>query len=161
MKSLGFHTRFFVWRRSILLLSLIILLTPFSSIYGWELLNGLTDVMYFSIIRNMSNYNNENLNKFSEIFKALSNVHRLNVFLYLAEHCTPGESSTDKEMRMTVGELGEGLNIAPSTVSHHLRELRRAGLIRMERKGKNIECWAEQKTVDQMVMFFQNSKGGE
>ncbi|MFD2924092.1 ArsR/SmtB family transcription factor [Halobacillus naozhouensis] len=110
----------------------------------------------------MSNYNNKDLNQFSDIFKALSNVHRLNVFLYLAEYCNPGEPSTDKEMRMTVGELGEGLNIAPSTVSHHLKELRRAGLIRMDRKGKNIECWVEQETIDNMVMFFQQStKGGQ
>ncbi|WP_396266326.1 ArsR/SmtB family transcription factor [Halobacillus amylolyticus] len=43
-------------------------------------------------------------------------------------------------MRMTVGELGERLNIVPSTVLHHLKELRQAGLIRMDRKGKNIEC---------------------
>ncbi|SFK03805.1 ArsR family transcriptional regulator [Halobacillus dabanensis] len=109
----------------------------------------------------MSNYNNENLNQFSEMFKALSNVHRLNIFLYLAEYCNPGELSTEKEMRLTVGELGEGLNIAPSTVSHHLKELRRTGLIRMDRQGKNIECWVEEKTIDQLVEFFQTSKGGE
>ncbi|UOQ43724.1 metalloregulator ArsR/SmtB family transcription factor [Halobacillus salinarum] len=109
----------------------------------------------------MSKYNNKNLNQFSEMFKALSNVHRLNIFLYLAEYCHQGELSTEKEMRLTVGQLGERLNIAPSTVSHHLKELRRTGLIRMDRQGKNIECWVEEKTIDRLVAFFQTSKGRE
>ncbi|RSL32407.1 ArsR family transcriptional regulator [Salibacterium salarium] len=96
---------------------------------------------------------------FSDMFKALSNTHRLQIFLYLANNCFPGELSTEEEMRISVGELGDGLNIAPSTVSHHLKELRQAGLIRMERKGKNIECWIEPETLDQLVDFFQNAKG--
>ncbi|MFB5660945.1 ArsR/SmtB family transcription factor [Alteribacillus sp. HJP-4] len=107
----------------------------------------------------MSNNKNENTMEFSAMFKALSNEHRLHVFLYLAKYCIPGELSTEREMRLTVGELGEGLNIAPSTVSHHLKELRQAGLIRMDRKGKNIECWVEQATVDKIIMFFQQAKG--
>lgn len=108
----------------------------------------------------MSKYNNENVERYSEIFKALSNPHRLNVFLYLAKNCYPGELSTDEEMRATVGELGEGLGIAPSTVSHHLKELRRSGLVRMERKGKSIECWVEPETLDGLILFFQHAKGG-
>ncbi|MCP3027165.1 helix-turn-helix transcriptional regulator [Halobacillus sp. A5] len=109
----------------------------------------------------MSNYNNINLQEYSDRFKALSNPHRLNIFLYLAKNCYPGELSTEKEMRMTVGELGEGLGIVPSTVSHHLKELRNAGLIRMERKGKNIECWVEPRSVDGLIEFFIDAKGGE
>ncbi len=58
------------------------------------------------------------------MFKALSNTHRLEVFLYLANNCFPGETSTDKEMHSSVGELGDRLGITPSTVSHHLKELR-------------------------------------
>ncbi|MFG6146921.1 ArsR/SmtB family transcription factor [Halobacillus sp. B23F22_1] len=109
----------------------------------------------------MSNYNNVNVEDFSEKFKALSNPHRLNIFLYLAKNCFPGELSTEKEMRMTVGELGEGLGIVPSTVSHHLKELRHAGLIRMERKGKSIECWVELHSVNGLIEFFEQTKGGQ
>ena len=94
------------------------------------------------------------------MFKALSNSHRLEIFLYLANNCFPGEKSTDQEMRSSVGELGERLGVAPSTVSHHLKELRQSGLIRMERKGKNIECWVESVTVEKLIRFFEQAKGG-
>jgi ArsR family transcriptional regulator len=53
-----------------------------------------------------------------------------------------------------VGELGEGLGIAPSTLSHHLKELHRAGLIEMERQGKCVVCWIEPKTLKILGNFF-------
>ncbi len=49
--------------------------------------------------------------------------------------------------RRCVGELGEELNIAASTVSHHIKELRQAGIIVVERRGKNIECWINEEAV--------------
>ncbi|MDQ0158342.1 ArsR family transcriptional regulator [Alkalibacillus salilacus] len=103
----------------------------------------------------MYNINYNQTEKYSEMFKALSNPYRLKIFLYLATHCRPGELSTNDEMRYTVGELGEDLEIAQSTVSHHLKELRQSGLIRMERKSKNVECWVEQETLDFMTAFFE------
>ena len=50
-------------------------------------------------------------------------------------------------LRQCVGDLGRGLDIDPSTVSHHIRELRQAGLIRMEKRGKNIMFWVDPDTV--------------
>jgi ArsR family transcriptional regulator len=35
-----------------------------------------------------------------------------------------------------VGDLAARLDIAPSTVSHHLKELARAGIVRRERDGR-------------------------
>jgi ArsR family transcriptional regulator len=52
-------------------------------------------------------------------------------------------------------ELGEGLGISPSTISHHVRELRLAGLIQQERKGREIVCCVDAATVDQIVTFFR------
>ncbi len=43
--------------------------------------------------------------------------------------------------RLCVGELGRGLGIGAPTVSHHLKELTRAGLIRTRKRGQNTECW--------------------
>jgi len=73
----------------------------------------------------------------------------------LVSCCTPGTScSKDAGMRECVGELGKDLGIASSTVSHHIKELHRAGLIQMERQGQNVECWVEQETLDALAMFF-------
>lgn len=96
--------------------------------------------------------NNQDL---SEIFKGLSNVHRLAIFQRLMSCCEPGTRCTPNEaIRFVVGELGEGLGIAPSTLSHHLKELHRAGLIQMQRNGKNVECWVAPETLKQLSQFF-------
>jgi ArsR family transcriptional regulator len=50
-------------------------------------------------------------------------------------------------LRQCVSELGKGLEIDLSTVSHHVRELRQSGLIRVERRGKNMLCWVDPETV--------------
>jgi len=102
----------------------------------------------------MSNYESV-INRQAERFKALSNPHRLALFQRLCSCCAPGTAcSTDEAMRYCVGELGEGLNIAPSTLSHHLKELHRAGLIAMQRNGKNVECWVEATTLHELANFF-------
>ena len=88
------------------------------------------------------------------MFKALSNPHRLALFYRLMNCCAPGTKCGVEAERFCVGELGEGLAIAPSTLSHHLKELNRAGLIQMERRGKHVECWLERKVLDQLSDFF-------
>jgi DNA-binding transcriptional ArsR family regulator len=95
----------------------------------------------------MSKYDDE-ISRFAEIFKALSNPNRLRIFLRLVACCPPGtKCDTDVALRQRVGELGDGLEIDPSTVSHHLRQLRHSGLIHMERRGKNMLCWVDPETV--------------
>jgi len=103
----------------------------------------------------MSNYQNINLNQLSETFKALSNPNRLQIFLRLLNCCAPGTAcSTDAINGFCVGELGEELTIAPSTLSHHIKELQRAGLINTQRKGQNVECFIDVDTVKLVRKIF-------
>jgi ArsR family transcriptional regulator len=85
----------------------------------------------------------------AEVLKALAHPHRIRVFARLASCCSEGPPE-----RLRVGELGEGLGISPSTLSHHLRELRRAGLVQMERNGQSTECWVEPGTLEDLSSFF-------
>ncbi len=95
----------------------------------------------------MSNYPDD-ISRFTEIFRALSNPNRLEIFLRLVSCCPPGTTcEAGIGLRQCVGELGKGLEIDSSTVSHHIRELRQSGLIRMERRGKNMLCWVDPETV--------------
>ena len=111
------------------------------------------------IFRYMSNYLDENIEKFAEMFKALSNPNRLKIFLRLISCCQPGtvtsiNPNTGAEGCACVGELGQDLGIMPSTISYHIKELRQAGLIRMERRGQKIECFIDPATRTALQEFF-------
>ena len=100
----------------------------------------------------MSNYQTDEVHRIAEVFKALSNPNRLHIFLRLVSCCPPGTKCiSDETGQRCVGELGHDLDIDPSTVSHHLKELRRSGLIRMERRGKNILCWVDRETLPRVA----------
>lgn len=89
-------------------------------------------------------------------FKALANPHRLRLFQRLMHCCAPRTAcSVEEAMRYRVGELGAELEIAPSTLSHHLKELNRAGLVQMARRGKTVECWVEPGVLDELAAFFR------
>ncbi len=107
----------------------------------------------------MSNSSPQDVEKFADMFKALSNPHRLRIFLRLVSCCQPGtvtsiDDSFGTEGCACVGELGQDLGIVPSTISHHIKELRQAGLIRMERRGQKIECWVDPDTINALKGFF-------
>jgi ArsR family transcriptional regulator len=85
----------------------------------------------------MSNCRIEDVRRYTDIFRALANPHRLSIFLRLVRCCEPGPPG---DAFLCVGELGQDLDIAPSTISHHIKELRHAGLIQMERRGQTIQC---------------------
>ena len=97
---------------------------------------------------------------YAEAFKALSNPHRLRIYLQLVECCTPGTRCAVKDGgRACVGDLGKALEIVPSTVSHHVKELVRSGLIRTERRGQNIDCWIDPEMLAGLSSFFNQSHG--
>ena len=112
-------------------------------------------------IRNMSKSKTDNIERFAEIFKALSNPNRLRMFLRLVSCCVPGTVWTYEDgiqESTNVGDLAKNLDIVPSTVSHHIKELRRAGLIKMRRSGQKIECWVDLEVLTELEVFFQVRK---
>ena len=96
--------------------------------------------------------------KFAAAFRALSHPHRLAIFLRLARCCERRGCSPKDCARFCVGELGRGLGIGAPTVSHHLKELTRAGLIRTNRRGQSTECWVAENTLDELAQFFLRAK---
>jgi len=105
----------------------------------------------------MSNFLNTDIGRLAEIFKALSNPHRLSIFIRLACRSTKTETdgAPDYQVCECVGALGKDLGIALPTVSHHIKELYRAGLIRMRRHGNTVECWVDPETLDSLATFFK------
>ena len=105
----------------------------------------------------MSKYDPNQIERFSTVFNALSNPHRLQIFTMLSGCCSPrSPCSTDTAMACCVGDLGNELDIAASTLSHHLKELSHAGLINMQRDGKQVICSVNNHTLNELRHYFQN-----
>ncbi len=84
-----------------------------------------------------SNKKIERMARISSAFKALSNETRLAVFENI-RLCCKGQAVLNKEKRLSVCSVASNFNISLSTISHHMKELRNAGLIRCERRGQTI-----------------------
>ncbi len=106
----------------------------------------------------MSKYQTVDIGRSAAMFAALSNPNRLQLFLRVVDHCGNAPvCATDEAVGACVGELAEGLGIAASTVSHHLKELRLAGLISMTRNGRSIECAVDTAAVDELSALLNRS----
>ena len=90
------------------------------------------------------------------MFKALASPQRLKLFLKLTRCCEDGTCGalTPAGMHRCVGDLGRDLGLAASTVSHHLKELRQAGLMHVERCGQRIDCWISDDAVRRLARFL-------
>ena len=92
------------------------------------------------------------------MFKALSSPQRLRIFLKLVDRSCPSRcDSTDEGMCRCVGDLARDLGVASSTVSHHLKELRQAGLMCVARRGQKIECWICESSLELLTAFFNEA----
>jgi ArsR family transcriptional regulator len=78
------------------------------------------------------------------MFKALGDPTRLGIFQTL--RCCPEAVEIDDAGAcrpagsLSVGEVCCRMDQPMSTISHHLKELRVAGLIRTEKRGRSIYC---------------------
>ena len=76
----------------------------------------------------------------SRVFKALGDANRMAIFQLLRSRCGEGCELTEHSADRTVTEIAREFDLALSTVSHHLKELRNAGLIVCEKRGKQVYC---------------------
>jgi ArsR family transcriptional regulator len=107
----------------------------------------------------MSKSSTVDLERLAAMFKALSHPQRLRMFVKLASRCCISASAGSAGVRATyccVGDLGADAELAASTVSHHLKELRQAGLMQVERNGQKIDCWISEETLRLLASFFQD-----
>ncbi|HDR00411.1 MAG TPA: ArsR family transcriptional regulator [candidate division WOR-3 bacterium] len=92
--------------------------------------------------------------RLARAFKALAHPHRLKLLHRLMAGPRPAAACRASRICSCVGELGHDLGIAPSTVSHHLKKLHEAGLIRMARQGQRIECSVAPGVLSELAAFL-------
>ncbi|MGR3501624.1 ArsR/SmtB family transcription factor [Pseudaestuariivita sp.] len=73
------------------------------------------------------------LEEAASTFAALGSEQRLSVLLTLVRAGPEG---------LTIGTLGERSGVTGSTLTHHMKLLAQAGLVRQERQGRSIICAA-------------------
>lgn len=102
--------------------------------------------------------------KIAAMFKALGDPTRLRIFSFLRACCCPVAVEESGDVRPVAGPtVGEvccrvtGAERINSTISHHLKELRLAGLITIERRGKNMICGVNREAVARLAGYL----GGE
>jgi DNA-binding transcriptional ArsR family regulator len=77
--------------------------------------------------------------------KALAHPHRLELFRLLVQAGPAG---------VTVGALQTDTRHAGATLTNHLNALRRAGLIRDRREGRNIRCRADYARMNGVIAYL-------
>ena len=70
----------------------------------------------------------------SKVFAALGDEHRQRILLLFE----PGD-------HLNVGQIAEVSTLTRSTVSHHLKVLREAGVLKSEKIGKEVWYWIDQQ----------------
>lgn len=81
---------------------------------------------------------------------ALAQETRLAIFRALIR----AHSLTDGEGGLPAGEIAEALGIAPATLSFHLKELSRGGLVSSRREGRSIIYKAELNAMRRLTEFL-------
>lgn len=76
---------------------------------------------------------------------ALAQTNRLAIFRQLV---------VAGEVGMTPGDLGKALGVAPATLSFHLKELTRAGLLRKYQEGRFIHYQSDFKAMNELIQYL-------
>ena len=94
----------------------------------------------------------------AKAFKALSNPNRLQIYLEIMQH---RQMDSKDVCGCALTDFINSLNVGAPTVSHHIKELVNANLIRVERNGKFITCFLNEAVCDQLQGFFSHSNTNE
>ncbi len=92
----------------------------------------------------------------SMIFRALADANRLAIFQLLRERCRSEPPLSENRIGQTVSEIAEEFDLSLSTVSHHLKELKNAGLIRCEKRGRWVHCSVDEAALREVESFVRS-----
>lgn len=100
------------------------------------------------------------------MFKALGDPTRLRIFEFLRGCAQPVAVEAGGDVRPVAGPtVGEvccrvtGVDKITSSLSFHLKELRLAGLITMERRGKTMICGVNREAAVLLAAYLGSNAG--
>lgn len=106
----------------------------------------------------------EDAERLAQVFRALGDPTRLRIFETLRACGTSVDVDPSGEVRpaegATVGEVCcriTGTDRITSTLSHHLKELRLAGLVLTERRGQRIFCRVDENVARELADYLRGA----
>ena len=87
----------------------------------------------------------EEITRFADMFSAMGTGPRLRIMRLLLSAHPDG---------MVVGEIGNDLGIAASTLSHHLEKLKNEGLVKVMREGTYLRYSANAEVLQELLGFL-------
>lgn len=85
--------------------------------------------------------------KLAKALKALSHPKRLELFFNIARK---NQADFETGCECFVTSMIGSLKLGAPTISHHIKELKNAGLITTERRGKYLSARIRQETIEDM-----------
>ena len=112
--------------------------------------NNLTRLPYFCKYRNMPVAHStkatiEQVAKYADMFSAMGTEPRLRIMQLLLSAHPEG---------LVVGEIQQELEIANSTLSHHLDKLKNEGLVEMRRESTFLRYTANTDALQELLKFL-------
>jgi ArsR family transcriptional regulator len=98
-----------------------------------------------------------------EIFKALSNPSRLEILKFVYQSGVTGTYDGKLECCekcSCMGDIVGKFHLAPSTISHHIKELVRAGLVNVERDGQFVRLLPNPEALEAVSAFTESVMAG-
>lgn len=89
----------------------------------------------------------------AKVFKALSDPTRLAI--YESIRARGGGTYTEAQVERSISDIAANFHVSLSTVSHHIKELRNAGLIRCEKRGQTVHCRPNPEILEEVERFAQ------
>jgi ArsR family transcriptional regulator len=98
-----------------------------------------------------------NTQDLARIFRALGDPSRLAIFELVRSCCNEDTGHSAADLKNSVSEIAREFDLSLSTVSHHLKELRTAGLILCERRGQHIFCSTNPDALAVVDVFLRGN----
>jgi len=93
----------------------------------------------------------------ADVFRALADPSRLAIFELVRERGS--NVHTVEEAENSISKIAREFDLSLSTVSHHLKELRQAGLIRCEKRGQTVYCTPVPEALEKIERFLGEGEG--
>jgi DNA-binding transcriptional ArsR family regulator len=89
----------------------------------------------------------------ASVFRALSEPNRLAIYRLVRER----DQGSVAELERSISVLAREFDLSLSTVSHHVKELRQAGLIRCVKRGQTVYCEPDPAALEAIERFLDEA----